>query len=305
MTIWSDMQRSLVRRWIIAAALVAVAAIAGCSAALKFTYNQAPTLAYWWMDGYVDFNDAQAPRARQLIDQWFAWNRREELPDYAVLLDRWQTQVLDPVLTPQTLCAAAQDVRQRVLMAYERAVPGIAEVAVTLTPEQLQQMEKRFAKNNAKFRDEFLSPDADQRAKAQAKKAQERFEMVYGSLDDAQHQRLLQLEAASPYDPVRWIEERKLLQQEIVQTLRALTAAHGSDAAQATAQAQTALRAIGHHFDRSPREAYRAQQQRVWDYNCVVAAQMHNAMTPAQRQHARDKLARWEDDLRALHAAAP
>ena len=31
---------------------------------------------------------------------------------------------------------------------------------------------------------------------------------------------------------------------------------------------------------------------------------MHNAMTPAQRQAARDKLKGWEDDLRALSASA-
>jgi len=55
---------------------------------------------------------------------------------------------------------------------------------------------------------------------------------------------------------------------------------------------------------RSPRADYRAYQQRVTQENCALAATMHNAMTPAQRQVARSKLKGWEDDLRVLAAGA-
>lgn len=291
------------RRWIIAAALGLVALVAGCSMALKLSYNQGPTLLYWWMDGYVDFNDEQAPRVRQWIDQWFRWNRQEQLPDYAQLLQQFEARVQDPVLTPQAMCGAAEDVKRRLLLAYDRAVPSLAELALTLTPDQLAHMEKRFAKNNAKFRDEFLAGSRDQRLKAQAKKAQERFELVYGAVDDAQHERIVQAVSASPYDPELWLAERQRLQQEIVQALRELQGA--GDAAQRVAQAQAALRRIAQHTDQSPRPAYRPQQQRVWAYNCAFAAQLHNTMSPAQRQHAQRKLGRWEDDLRSLYAAAP
>ena len=66
---------------------VAMAVSAGCSA-LRFGYNQASDLAYWWLDGYVDFNDAQSVLARNAIASWFAWHRGTQLPDYAVLLAR-------------------------------------------------------------------------------------------------------------------------------------------------------------------------------------------------------------------------
>ena len=282
-----------------------LALLAGCSVALKVTYNQGPTLLYWWMDGYVDFEDEQSPRVHQLIEQWFQWNRREQLPDYIQLLQRGEALVMDPVLTPQTMCAAAEEVRRRLLGAFEHAVPSLAEVAVTLSPEQLKQLEKRFEKNNRKYRDEFMSPRREERVKASAKKAEERFELVYGPVGDAQHERIVQTASASPYDPEQWLAERRLLQQEIVQSLRTLQAARASGANNAAlvAQAQAALRQIGRHSAQSPREAYRSQQQRVWDYNCAFAAQLHNTMSPAQRQFAQRKLRRWEDDLRVLHEA--
>jgi len=278
--------------------------LAGCSVALKITYNQAPTLLYWWMDGYIDFNDQQSPRARQLIEQWLRWNRAQALPDYAELLRRGGTQVLDPVLTPQAMCGMAQEVKARMQTAYEQAVPSFAELALTLTPEQLKHMEKRFKKNNDKFRDEFMPRHREDRLKALVKKAEERVELVYGSVDDAQHERIVQLIAASPYDPELWLAERQAIQQEVLRELRALQAAraNGVDASHLTAQAQTALRTVARHVEVSPREAYRPQQQKVWDYNCGFAAQIHNAMSPKQRQYANAKFKRWEDDVRALNA---
>lgn len=292
-------------RWIIAAALFVATLVSGCGVALRLTYNQGPTLLYWWLDGYADFDDDQTPRVRELVDRWFAWNRRERLPEYARLLERFGTEVQQPVLAPQAMCSAATDVKREVQLAYEHAVPSFAEVALTMTPEQVRNIEKRFAKNNAKFRDEYLSGDTEDRVKAQAKKAIERFEMVYGSVDDAQRERIRQALAASPYDPELWLAERKLLQQEIVQGLRQLQAARAANAPpqQLMAQAQAALRAVGQHTNESPRPAYRVQQQKVWDYNCAFVAQIHNTMSPEQRQYAARKLKRWEDDVRALSAA--
>jgi hypothetical protein len=89
-----------------------------------------------------------------------------------------------------------------------------------------------------------------------------------------------------------------------LQTLRSLQAAKASGAApaQLNTQAQAALRLIAQHADQSPREAYRSLQQKVQDYNCGFAAQVHNSMSAAQRQNAQRKIKRWEEDLRALHA---
>lgn len=284
-----------------AAALGAL--LAGCSVALKFSYNQGPTLLYWYMDNYVDFTDEQAPRVKQMIAAWFQWNRRNELPDYARMLQRAQTQVLDPVLTPEQMCGTAVEVRQKILAAYEQALPSLAELAITLTPEQARHLEKRFEKNSAKFRDEFLQARREDRVKAIAKKAEERFSMVYGSVDDSQHERILQIEAASPYDPEQWLQERQALQQEVLQALRGLIAAReaGTPQPQLMAQAQAALRQIGQDDVQSPRP-YRALQQKTWDYNCSFAARMHNTMSPAQRQFAQRRLDRWEEDLKALVA---
>ena len=282
--------------------MVASLLAGGCTVALKLGYNQGPTLLYWWAHGYADFDGDQAHRVRELIDQWFRWNRREGLPDYTELLQRAQTQVQQPVQTPQAVCAFGDEVRQRVRVAWDHALPSVAEVLLTLTPEQVDGVERRFEKNNRKFRDEFLTGTRDDRLKAQVKKARERFKMVYGALDEAQARRLAQLLSASPYEPELWLAERRLLQQEVLQLMRALQSARsaGTSPGVLMQQAQQGLRRLQQHAEQSPREAYRQQQQRVLAYNCQVTAEMHNGMDTAQRVAAREKLQRWHEDVMAL-----
>ena len=41
--------------------------LVGCSA-LRLAYNQAPSLGYWWIDGYADLNDAQTSVLRRDIE---------------------------------------------------------------------------------------------------------------------------------------------------------------------------------------------------------------------------------------------
>ena len=65
---------------------------------------------------------------------------------------------------------------------------------------------------------------------------------------------------------------------------------------------QAALRMFAEQAQRSPRPPYRAYQQRLKQFNCEFAAQLHNATTPAQRQAAADTLKGWETDLRVLAA---
>src|SRR6185295_17419252 len=79
------------------------AALAACSA-VKLAYNNLPEVGYWWLDGYVDFDDAQTPRVREELRQLLAWHRRDELPKIADLLQ--QAQALAPAdLTPAQACA--------------------------------------------------------------------------------------------------------------------------------------------------------------------------------------------------------
>lgn len=283
-------------RWIIGGAL-ALLLLAGCGSVLRIGYGQGPTLAYWWLDGYVDVSAEQTPRLRDGLDQWFEWHRRVELPLYANLLARAQREVMEPQ-TPQAMCAWRDEAQRRLDAGIEQAAPPLAALIVTLTPEQLRHMERKLAKDGAELRADYAQADRAERARASFKRTLERYENLYGKLDESQRARLAQLLAASPFDADRWLAERDRRNADMMRTL-ASVAATGD-----VTQAQAAVRVLAERALRSPRADYRGYQERLTQENCALAAAMHNLTTTAQRQYARNKLKGWEDDLRVL-ASAP
>lgn len=274
--------------------------LGGCSA-VRVGYNQAPTLVWWWLDGYMDFDAEQAPRVKDALQQWFVWHRTTQLPDYADLLAAARVQVLQPA-TPQQVCRWADDLRARLETAFAHGVPMAAELLPVLKPAQLAQLEQRYRKSNREFEEDFLQ-QPDERLKASVKRAVDRAEMLYGRLDDSQRQLVAAGVAASPFDPAAWFAERQAVQRETLQTLSRLTA--GGPARADPDSNLAGLQALAARVLRAPPGPYRNYQKRLTEYNCVFIAQLHNSTTPAQRQKARDTLKGWEEDLRALAAQKP
>ena len=289
-------------RWIIGLALVVL--LAGCSV-LRIAYSQAPTFAYWWIDGYVDLNGEQTLKLRDGMDRWFDWHRRVEMPRYAALLAQAQREVMEPALTTDQLCVWRDEARRRLDAALDEATPTFATLMVSLTPEQIGHLERKMAKDGEELKRDFAQTDKADRGKASFKRTLERYENLYGKLDDSQRAKLTQLLAASPFDADRWLAERERRNRDLLTLLTTVsTAGKGADSVTAQAQAQAAVRMIAERALRSPRPDYRAYQQRLTQENCALAAAMHNATTPAQRLYARNKLKGWEEDVRMIVAGA-
>jgi hypothetical protein len=84
-------------RWsIIAVLLAASLLVSACGMALRLGYNQGTSLAFRWLDGYAEFDDAQSLRVRAALEEWFAWHRRTQLPDYVELLARARGELPGP-----------------------------------------------------------------------------------------------------------------------------------------------------------------------------------------------------------------
>ena len=160
-------------------------------------------------------------------------------------------------------------------------------------------MERRFAKNDAEFRDDFIDTPPQKARAERSKKAIERAERLYGRLDAAQlaviHQRI----DASSFDARRTYTERLRRQQDTLHTLRPLVAQQAPAAA-----VQTALHALRERMLVSPDPAYRAYMEQLEQEACATFAALHNSTTPAQRREAADTLGRYEQDFRALGSTA-
>jgi len=272
--------------------------LGGCSA-LRVAYNTGPQLAWWWIDGYVDFSRAQAPQVKAAIDRWFDWHRQTQLPAYVALLAAAQARAAEPLTAP-AVCLWNTRIGEALAPAIARGVEQAADLVPGLGEAQLRHLEQRYVKNLDEMRDEYLQADPAERRAAAMKRTLARAEQIYGSLDEAQRRVLAEGLAASPFDPQAWLEERQRRQRETLATLRRLIAERAD-----REQRIAALRGLVERSQRSPDPAYRAYQARLTDHNCALVARLHNATTPAQKQRAKAKLLEWEEDLRAVMSGAP
>ncbi len=273
--------------------------MAGCST-LRLAYNQADTLMYWWLDGYVEFTPTQAPQVRNAIAGWFEWNRRGQLPDYAALLDSAAEEILNDT-TPARVCERVQEIRVRLDRAVQHALPRAAVLAVGFDAAQLDRLEAKQAEAAAELRKEYLSPEPAERRQAAVKRLRERAEQLYDRLDGKQRERLERGVAQSSFDTERWLAERERRQRELAQALRAVQG--GAPTADGVAPDTQPLQAMWHRVKQSPDADYRRYQDELIAYNCALSAEFHNGTTPEQRLAAQRQLRAWRADL--LQLASP
>ena len=280
---------------IIGAALLA-AALAGCST-LKLAYNNLPEFGYWWLDSYLDFDGSQTPRVRDELERLLAWHRHNELPQWIAIVQKAQALAPQDV-TPEQACEMGEALRSRLLALTERAEPAAAELALSLSPAQLDQLQRKYTRLNAEYRSDWLSKSAEAQQTKRYERWLDRSEDFYGSLDTAQRRNLRRMVAQSIFSAALFDAERKRRQGVVLATLRGLTAEPNLPAG----EAQRAVRAYVRSVAEPPPGRWREQQQALWQEGCRNFATLHNATTPAQREQAVRRLHSYEVELRELSA---
>jgi hypothetical protein len=271
--------------------------LASCSA-VRLGYNQLPDLTYWWLDSYIDTADAQTPRLRREIDALHQWHRASELPEYAHLLQKMQRLAPGPV-TPEQACALFDEMRGRFDVLSARLEAPAVWLAQSLTPAQINHLALKFGKTNAEWQDKWLRGTAPERLERRLKQTVERYELLYGTLDPAQTE-MLRTALARAGDPApAWWAERLRRQQDILRTLRQLSAGNLPPEA-----ARASLHALLGRLTTAPDPAVRAASDAALRENCAVFARVHNASAPTQRARAVETLKNYEADFRTL-AATP
>lgn len=279
------------------ALLLALLLLQACST-VKLAYNQAPTLLYWRLDSYLDFNDEQAPQVRESLQRLQLRHRREQLPRYAELLQRVRPLLAEPI-TAEQACAVVEQGRSLLGELAEPALDTLAWLAGDLSAEQLRHLERKQSTANLEWKQKWVDIPAEQLASLRYEQVLSRSEMLYGSLDEAQKNAIRAGLASAVFDPQRSYAERLRRQQDLLQQLRRIKTEQ-----LAPEPARALLRAWLQRVMVSPEPAYQRYQQAQIREGCNTFARLHSATTPAQRARAQQTLKSYEDDFRQLAAPA-
>ncbi|WP_398494679.1 DUF6279 family lipoprotein [Variovorax sp.] len=275
---------------------MALLAVLGACSAIKLAYNNLPELSYWWLDGYLDFDGSQTPKVRDELAQLLDWHRRNELPKIAALLQEAETLAPGEV-TPAQACAMTDRIRDRLLAVSERAEPAGTELLLSLSDAQLQQLERKYAKNNADYRKDWLDRSPARVQEKRYDQFLDRFEDFYGRLSPEQRELLRQQVAQSVFDPKLQDVERRKRQQEALVLLRGFVANRTPPT-----EARAALHAYLQRIADPPPGPWREQQQALLQEGCRNLAALHNGTSAAQRAQAVKRLQAYQNDLRQLVA---
>ncbi len=268
--------------------------LAGCSA-VQTGYNNAPTLLYWWLDGYADFSDTQAAPVRESLVALQDWHRREELPAYAALLQRMRQDTGQDV-TPEQVCGHMTQVRLHLQRLGAQVAEGLTRFAPTVQPAQLQHLQRQFEKHNRRWREEWLDGTPEELLQRRVKRVLERYEDFYGRLDPAQRALLRERLATSGFDPRLAWNERLRRQQDLLRVLQE----HRTGERPAHIKAE--MLALVQRSLEPPDPVMHAGFEQMLRESCRTLAELHNSASTTQRRRLQERLQGYETDARTLAA---
>lgn len=272
--------------------LLAGLLLGGCGTA-RIAYGNAPSLAFWWLDGYLDFESDQAAIVRSGLQRVHDWHRKEELPLLLAQLANLQSRALEPV-TPEYLCQLTSDLQTRYQTTLLQMVPTIAAAAGALREPQLKHLERELAKRRTDWQRDQLEGSAAERLERRLKQATQRIESFYGTLRPEQQSLLRTQLTSSMFDPA--LQSRESLRRHR-DTLSVLDQIRTGDVP--ASQITPAVTALVQRSYTSPDAAYQNYLERLTRQSCVNFAALHNSMQAKQRAELADTLQSYANDLRS------
>src|SRR5690348_9655850 len=117
---------------------------------VNVAYEHADWLLQRMASHYVDLDSAQAQAVRSGFGNIHAWHRSQELPLYADLMDTAAVR-MERGLRREDVVWIVRAITERWQIVSQHLARELGPVLVTLTPEQVGQMERKLADDNAKF----------------------------------------------------------------------------------------------------------------------------------------------------------
>lgn len=279
--------REVLARTAVAALLAAL--LGGCTA-VRIAYNNADTLVRYMAADYVYLEPPQKDDFNARLDRFHDWHRARELPAYAALLAEASRRMEKGIAEADVDWAAAElRVRYRLLAA--QAATEAAPVLVSLSPEQVSDMERKLAEANVKYAREHYLDDQGRRHRRDAKQLRTRFDDWLGSLTDAQEERIDRFVREHDALAMLRFEDRKRRQREGVALIRAER--------DPTLLAPRLAGLFAHPEEGRPTE-HRTAFARYDDALARLVVEIDRGATPDQRLRAVRRMAAYAHDFQVL-----
>jgi Family of unknown function (DUF6279) len=308
------------------AAAVTVLSIATACSLVGTLYQNATSLAMNEIDGYFDLTTAQEAAGKERTDALMAWHRREVLPLYVRQMRAVAEQAPQGFTAAQaaaTLDWGTGELRR----VTQYALPQQAELLTSLSEKQIVFLERKLAKEDRKYRKEWLDASREDALELRHDKLMTWVERIYGNFSAEQKVRTRALSDARVFDPKLEFNDRLARQASFVALVKALAknkpaaaeAASRLTPAQVQPQMQTQTQMQPQNQVQSQAQSpaltqaqaqiasFTASLETLSEHNLLrrqqlaeLIAQISQIATPAQRNTARNTLLGYANTFEGL-----
>jgi Family of unknown function (DUF6279) len=195
-------------RWFLA--LFTITQLGACSIT-SLGYNTLPSLMVWQADRYFYLTDVQKSMFNERLTAVHRWHRTNELPVYVKFLTETDDRLQIATPDEATVTHWRDTVLKRWPVVADQIAPILAELMLTLTPEQTRRAQKKLAEDNEKYRKDYLL-EGPARLKARLERYTKRAEFFVGELDEKQKAYLKEIAQTLPNAESTWFAERRARQ---------------------------------------------------------------------------------------------
>jgi hypothetical protein len=282
-------------RWIERLARAAALALClllldGCSM-LRVGYGQLDTVAVWTVDGYFDLDPKQRQDFLKRFDRLHEWHRYQQLPDYVTFLAGMKGRT-EKGLNREDVAWFIDGLRDRYRTAVRHGADDAADLLLTVTPQQLEKLQRKWDQDNRRFvREHLLEASVEDQRRAAARRAISRIRDWTGNLSNQQEEKIAALASKLPMDHRLRHEDRMRRQREFMQLM-----AQRGDASQFTSRFRHWL--LNWEEGRDPRyhQLFEDWMHQQGEFYVAV----NHVLTPQQRTAVLQRLQNYMNDFARL-----
>jgi hypothetical protein len=236
------------------ATLAAMLLLSSCSVS-RIAYDNADVYLRWQANSYFDLHGEQSDEFDRRLAAFLAWHRAKALPEYAPLAEEAAARIQRGIKRGD-LEWGYDAVQAQIREALRAAAAESAGLLDRLSADQIAHFEQRLADENRKFVKEQVQGTVEERQQRRVKRNVERLEDWFGSLSDAQVERVRRYSARAPFSDALRDADRRRRQAELLAMLRAREAkqrlaqwAEGWDRGRDPAYAEASRATVAEYFD--------------------------------------------------------
>lgn len=273
--------------------MVACAALllfAGCSA-IRIGYSQADNILAWTANDYFDLDPQQKHELGARIDRLLQWHRYEQLPEYAQFFTEVKQRAQRP-LTRDDAVWLVEGVKERYRTLVKHGVNDAADMLASLTPDNIQALQKQWDKVNRKFvREHKIGGTPEERKRARLERTLKNIRDWTGSLTLEQETRIAALSNALPDTEVLRHQDRQRRQREFLGLLKLRNN---------KPEFLPLLEAWLLNWERGRTPETDRMLNEGYEKRIALYLEMDRLLTPQQRTHMLHRVQDYIDDMQAL-----